>query len=194
MYASPGLDYAVAQVYARLQPIASRGCPTVLLLQVVAVSEPQQVSWQGPRWILAAACLTLKGGRTEWLIEKATELGAYAVLPLITERSQTGTTKSKFKSLSSKASKGSNAASESGDEFNSGRLQRLALAATKQSLRPHALQLLPAQHLQDILPTLQQSPVSLVGTVGAPPVLHVLQQARQQQQQHQHTEPIDGIW
>ncbi|WIA32882.1 hypothetical protein OEZ86_006056 [Tetradesmus obliquus] len=72
---------------------------------VIATSAPAAVPWQGPQWVVAAACLTLKGGRTDWLIEKATELGAYALLPLVTERSQTGTTKSKFKSLSSKGSK-----------------------------------------------------------------------------------------
>lgn len=146
---------------------------------MVAVAEPQQIEWQGPKWTLAAACLTLKGGRTDWLIEKATELGAYAVLPLITERSQNGTTQTKFRSISNKA-----AAVPDGD-FQESRLQRLALAATKQSLRAHALQLLPAQPLSELLPTLQQSPVSLVGTAGAMPVMHVLQQAYVQQQQQQ---------
>ncbi|KAF6251642.1 ribosomal RNA small subunit methyltransferase E [Scenedesmus sp. NREL 46B-D3] len=116
------------------------------------------VPWQGPQWVVAAACLTLKGGRTDWLIEKATELGAYALLPLVTQRSQTGTTKSKFN-----------------------RLQRLALAATKQSLRAHGLQLLPVMQLSQLLPELQQAAVSLVATAGAPPVLQVLRQAAQQQ-------------
>ncbi|GFR40989.1 hypothetical protein Agub_g1654 [Astrephomene gubernaculifera] len=44
--------------------------------------------WRGPRWVLAVACTTLKGGRAEWLVEKAAELGAAALLPLVTERSQ----------------------------------------------------------------------------------------------------------
>lgn len=177
-----------------MKQMSSSTAPCIfrLLLQVVAVSEIQQVSWQGPKWILAAACLTLKGGRTDWLIEKATELGAYAVLPLITDRTQTGTSKSKFKSISSKASSGSSTTVVAADEFQSGRLQRLALAATKQSLRAHALQLLPVQHLQDMLPALQQSPVSLVGTVGAPPALQVLQQAAQQQLQQ--AKPTDMSW
>jgi 16S rRNA (uracil1498-N3)-methyltransferase len=130
---------------------------------------------------VAAACLTLKGGRTDWLIEKATELGAHALLPLVTERSQTGTTKSKFKSLSSKGSKQAAAAADDGD-FQPSRLQRLALAATKQSLRAHGLQLLPVMQLSQLLPELKQAPVSLVATAGAPPVLQVLQQAAQQQE------------
>lgn len=157
-------------------------CPSVL--QVVATSGPCLSPWQGPKWVVAAACLTLKGGRADWLVEKATELGAFALLPLVTERSHTGTTKSKFKSLSSKGSKAA-AAEECPEDFQPSRLQRLALAATKQSLRAHALQLLPVTALSDLLPQLQQSPVSLVATAGAPPALHVLQEAAQQWQQSQ---------
>jgi hypothetical protein len=107
------------------------------------------------------------------------------VLPLVTERSNTGTTKSKFRSLSNKGSnKGSNRAAEKSaadGDFQPSRLQRLALAATKQSLRAHGLQLLPVMQLSGLLPDLQQSPVSLVATAGAPPVLEVLQQAALQQ-------------
>lgn len=170
-------------VYGACHPgVVSSRQRCCLLLQVTTLSEPQLVPWYGPQWVVAAACLTLKGGRTDWLIEKATELGAYAVLPLITERSQTGTTKSKFKAISSKASTGSRQAVHVEDDFQPGRLQRLALAATKQSLRAHTLQLLPAQHLSDLLPSLQRSRISLVATAGAPPVLQVLQQAHQQQQ------------
>ena len=31
----------------------------------------------------------LKGGRADWLVEKATELGAWALRPLLTHRSRT---------------------------------------------------------------------------------------------------------
>lgn len=150
--------------------------------------------WQGPQWVVAAACLTLKGGRTDWLIEKATELGAYALLPLVTERSRTGTTKSKFKSLSSKGSKQAAAAAAvaDGDDFQPSRLQRLALAATKQSLRAHGLQLLPVTQLSELLPQLQQAPVSLVASAGGPPVLQALQQAGLQQ--HMADSPASNLW
>jgi 16S rRNA U1498 N3-methylase RsmE len=96
------------------------------------------------------------------------------------ERSQTGTTKSKFKALSSKGSKQAAAADGDGD-FQPSRLQRLTLAATKQSLRAHGLQLLSVMQLSALLQELKQAPVSLVATAGAPPVLQVLQQAAQQQ-------------
>lgn len=160
----------------RLSPTRLHCCCDV---QVIATAAPQLVPETGPQWVLAAACLTLKGGRTDWLIEKATELGAHSVLPLITERSQTGTTRSKFKSMSAKASSSSSSSSE---EFHPSRLERLAVAASKQSLRAHALQLQPAVALQDLVPLLQQSPVSLVAVAGAPSALQVLQQLRQHHQ------------
>ena len=46
-----------------------------------------QVAWQGPKWELAVACGTLQSGRTDWLIEKCTELGAWSFRPVLTERS-----------------------------------------------------------------------------------------------------------
>jgi 16S rRNA (uracil1498-N3)-methyltransferase len=45
-----------------------------------------QVPPPAPNWVLAAACTTLKGGRADWLVEKATELGAGELIPLITTR------------------------------------------------------------------------------------------------------------
>lgn len=46
-----------------------------------------QVPWQGPKWEIVAACYSLKGGRADFLMEKAAELGAYAVRPILTVRS-----------------------------------------------------------------------------------------------------------
>jgi 16S rRNA (uracil1498-N3)-methyltransferase len=147
--------------------------------------------------VVAAACLTLKGGRTDWLVEKATELGAHSLLPLITARSQAGTNKDKFKALTNKAGQQKrqrssaddlDGSSSSSSEFQASRLERLAIAATKQSLRAHGLQVQPAMSLEALLPQLQSAPVSLVAMAGAPPVLQVLQEHwqhthRQQQQQ-----------
>jgi 16S rRNA (uracil1498-N3)-methyltransferase len=158
--------------------------------------------------VVAAACLTLKGGRTDWLVEKATELGAHSLLPLITARSQAGTNKDKFKALATKAGQQKRQRSSTDDwegssgsgssEFQASRLERLAIAATKQSLRAHGLQVQPATSLQALLPQLQAAPVSLVAMAGAPPVLQVLQehwqhttkqQQQQQQQQQQDSQP-----
>eukprot|EP00877_Chromochloris_zofingiensis_P002754 jgi/Chrzof1/1247/Cz01g46070.t1 len=136
---------------------------------VTLTDAPKIIPWEGPEWVVAVGCLTLKGGRTDWLVEKCTELGARAVIPLITQRSQTAN-KNKFKT--SVGSKSSGVP----DDYNAGRLERLAVAATKQSLRVHGLQLHPPTALNDVLPALSSASVSLLATAGAPPVLHQLQQ------------------
>lgn len=138
-------------------------------VQVTLTDAPKIIPWEGPEWVVAVGCLTLKGGRTDWLVEKCTELGARAVIPLITQRSQTAN-KNKFKT--SVGSKSSGVP----DDYNAGRLERLAVAATKQSLRVHGLQLHPPTALNDVLPALSSASVSLLATAGAPPVLHQLQQ------------------
>lgn len=46
-----------------------------------------QVPWQGSKWEIVAACYSLKGGRADFLMEKAAELGAFAVRPILTVRS-----------------------------------------------------------------------------------------------------------
>ena len=46
-----------------------------------------QYPWQGPKWELMAACFSLKGGRADFLVEKAAELGAYSLRPILTVRS-----------------------------------------------------------------------------------------------------------
>lgn len=58
--------------------------------QVHALEAPVQHPWVGPRWVLAVGCTTLKGSRADWLVEKATELGAAEIVPLVTQRSQVG--------------------------------------------------------------------------------------------------------
>ena len=46
-----------------------------------------QVPWEGPKWEVVAACFSLKGGRSDFLVEKAAELGAFALRPILTVRS-----------------------------------------------------------------------------------------------------------
>ena len=46
-----------------------------------------QVPFEGPRWEVAVACTTLAASRSDWLVEKCAELGAFALRPLITARS-----------------------------------------------------------------------------------------------------------
>lgn len=54
---------------------------------VAALEPPRQLAPAGSQWTLCAACGALKGGRADWLVEKCTELGAAAFVPLLTARS-----------------------------------------------------------------------------------------------------------
>ncbi|KAJ9525377.1 hypothetical protein QJQ45_003219 [Haematococcus lacustris] len=127
---------------------------------------------QGLRCVLAVACTTLKGGRAEWLVEKATELGAVELVPLVTARSQpvggldSARTRNKY---------GRADAATPGDEvFSAGRLERVAIAATKQSLRTHALVLAQPQPLPAFMPRVKSSARCLVAVAGAPPLHNAL--------------------
>lgn len=69
------LQPAGCQAQAPLAPLAPpRGCIT-------------QVPLRGWQWEVACACGSLKGGRSDWLVEKAAELGAASLTPLLTQRS-----------------------------------------------------------------------------------------------------------
>jgi 16S rRNA (uracil1498-N3)-methyltransferase len=99
----------------------------------------------------------LKGGRVDWLVEKCTELGATRFVPLLTERSNVMS------------------------DGRSDRLERVALAAAKQCLRPHALQMDPPTPLQSFLEEVRAAPLALVGAAGAPALKVVLQQYKYSQ-------------
>jgi hypothetical protein len=102
-------------------------------------------------------------------------------VPLITERSQSGSGRAKFKTGKGAAAGGAAAAAaaaaaaEAAADFRpAGRLERLAAAAMKQAQRAHALELAPPVALQQLLPRLRAAPLSLVATGGAPPALRQL--------------------
>lgn len=46
--------------------------------------------WKGPKILLAVGCCSLKGGRADMLVEKATELGAWGLIPVLSSRSSVG--------------------------------------------------------------------------------------------------------
>ncbi|MEW5309925.1 MAG: hypothetical protein WDW38_001766 [Sanguina aurantia] len=143
---------------------------------VYTLAQPVYHAWQGPAWVVAVGCTTLKGSRCEWLVEKSTELGAHGLIPFTTERSQ-GLSKNKFKT-------GKN--SDDVEEFQMGRLQRVAVAATKQSLRTHGLHLHPVTALPLVsqLKAFKEAAgprglsLGLVAVAGAPPLHEVLEQFR----------------
>ena len=91
------------------------------------------------KWDVVVACAGIKGGRSDWLVEKLTELNGRKLVPLLTSRS------GKIGSASSGSGVGtggkrSKRRNDQEDEEETGkelRWQRVALAASKQSLRAH---------------------------------------------------------
>jgi RsmE family RNA methyltransferase len=136
-------------------------------LQVVACGPVLNVPWEGPKLELVVACGSLKGGRSDWLIEKATELHAYAFTPLLTDHSSSmgGTRISKNQS----------------DASNAGRLarwQRVATAALKQSCRVHSMKLPAHEHIwtvDEAAKVISSGTPALVAVQGGVPVLTALQ-------------------
>ncbi|ACO70233.1 predicted protein [Micromonas commoda] len=120
---------------------------------VAAVGEVRRVPFAGPKWDVAVACGSLKGGRADWLVEKCSELGASSLVPLLTERS------------------GSVGGS------SEGRWERVAAAAMKQSLRNHRLVVHPALTTTQLCEMVRRAPVALLCAAGAPPLREVMSMA-----------------
>jgi len=119
---------------------------------VEAIEAARSAPWEGPRWQVAVACGTLKGGRADWLVEKCTELGAGSFIPILTERSPEVT------------------------EGRSNRLDRVALAAAKQCLRTHALEVVQPTPLSVLLNEVRDAPLALLAAAGAPDLPAMMQQ------------------
>lgn len=123
---------------------------------IVALENPQLISANTTQWHVFAAFGTLKGGRSDWLIEKCTELGASSVTPLLTERSP---------SIS---------------ENRVDRLQRVILAAAKQCQRLHEMTLKPPLKVGGLLPIVSQSKLSFIAAAEATPILNALAQSQRE--------------
>ncbi|KAM0046208.1 putative 16S rRNA (uracil(1498)-N(3))-methyltransferase [Helianthus debilis subsp. tardiflorus] len=117
---------------------------------IVALENPKLVSTNTTQWHVYAAFGTLKGGRSDWLLEKCTELGASSVTPLLTERSP---------SIS---------------DNRVDRLQRVIFAAAKQCQRLHEMALNPPLKVGGLLPIVSQSKLSFIAAAEATPVLNAL--------------------
>jgi 16S rRNA (uracil1498-N3)-methyltransferase len=69
-------------------------------------SPPRHIALPHWKWELYVACGSLKGGRGDWLVEKASELGAHMFVPLLTARSSVlGSTGKKNKQQTMKKKK-----------------------------------------------------------------------------------------
>ncbi len=172
---------------------------------------------RGWQWEVACACGSLKGGRSDWLVEKAAELGAASLTPLLTQRSPSigsggdderpaaqgskragrrrGAAASGWNGamvpvhwwagrpsrdlkvrtpnvcFSSHAGGGDDADGEAAASGREGRWARVATAAMKQCLRPHALVINPPTSVEQLCQRIKAADAALVG-VGpdAPPL------------------------
>lgn len=123
-------------------------------LEFVALEDLKLVVPQSMPWHVYAAFGTLKGGRADWLVEKCTELGAGSLTPLLTERSSV--------------------ISENRVE----RLQRVNLAAAKQSQRLHEMKLNPPLKVDGLLPLVAHSKNSFIAIAEATPLIIALNTSR----------------
>lgn len=138
----------------------------------------QPAGWQ---WVAAVACGSLKGGRSDWLVEKLAELGAAALLPLRTERSPAigGGEAGLLPVSGGKQRAGARPERRGGGEEEAGssgredRWARVAAAAMKQCLRPHAMAVLPPADVGQLCQRIREADAAFVGVAGAPPLAQV---------------------
>lgn len=141
----------------------------------------------GWQWDVACACGSLKGGRSDWLVEKAAELGAAALTPLLTQRSPTvGSSGGEDERPAAAARSSRRAGRRRGDDAGGddgeatdaagsgreGRWARVATAAMKQCLRPHALELRPPCTVEQLCERIRAADAALVGVGPSAPPLH----------------------
>jgi 16S rRNA U1498 N3-methylase RsmE len=125
-------------------------------LQVAASGTLRRVPKTTPQLDLIVACGMLKGGRSDWLVEKAVELGASTLTPLSTQR-----------------------APNLGASNSSGRLdrwERVAKAALKQSLRCHGMQVEEQIRVEEVVQRIKEGAIALLAAEGGRNVVACLRQ------------------
>lgn len=140
----------------RLMETTAKGNEAVV--EVEAMIEDELGS--GMDWEVVAAFGGLKGGRGDWLVEKAAELGARTLTPLLTERSAA-------------IGKGEGSGRES-------RWGRVAHAASKQSLRACGLIVNAPTDVAELCAEIERdgsSRLTLLAAAGAPPIGDVVRAA-----------------
>lgn len=151
---APGSPVEVCDLRGTLATamLTSGGLGRGAAASVALTAPPRPAARAGVPWTLAVAGASsgLAGGRGDWLVEKAGELGAAALVPLETARAK----------------------GRAGGR--DGRWGRLAIAAAKQSLNAHAVAVEEPAGLPAALARAAASPLALVAAAGAPPVAAVL--------------------
>ena len=136
----------------------------------IALTNVARTTFAGPKWSLVVACGGLKGGRADWLVEKAAELGAHKLIPLTTERSAIIGSASREPKKKAKKNNEETAGRE-------GRWSRVASAASKQCLRAHTLEITQPISVQELITQIRESEkgVVLLCAAGAPALRVVLE-------------------
>lgn len=121
-------DGAGRVVQCQVSIVSQRGGVTVAPLHA-----PVSFAWEGPAWdVYVGGLAGLPASRSDWLVEKVCELGARSLTPLLCDH-------------------GSSSSGGAGEAESRARWGRLAVAASKQSLRLHGLALRPAEPLSRVL-------------------------------------------
>ncbi len=113
-------------------------------------------AFEPPRAMLSLAAAIIKGPRMDFMVEKAAELGAVELWPLVCAR---------------------------GVVRNPGaeriaRWRRLALAAAKQSLTPRAMEIKPPVGLSDLSSAVPENTLAVICTMSAEPLGAVIRRFR----------------
>lgn len=150
----PGAEVALfdergAEYAGKIKSFAARHA----VIEIAAATRAQAEATAG--LILAAA--VIKGPRMDFLVEKAAELGATELWPVLSARG---------------------VVREVGGE-RLARWRRLATAAAKQSLAPRATEIAAPLTLEDLIRRLNGGRLCVVLSAGAPPLGAILREARQ---------------
>ncbi|PRW58851.1 ribosomal RNA small subunit methyltransferase E [Chlorella sorokiniana] len=154
---------------------------------VHTVAAPEQVALRGWQWEVACACGSLKGGRSDWLVEKAAELGAASLTPLLTQRSPSIGSGGDDERPAAQGGKRAGRRRGGGDDEDGeaaasgreGRWARVATAAMKQCLRPYALVIHPPTSVEQLCQRIQAADAALVGVGPDAPALQAVAAALQ---------------
>lgn len=161
-------DGAGAIALAEISALDKKGAMLRLIENPIII--PKE-TWE---WTIAVACGSLKGGRADWLVEKAAELGAASLQPLLTVRSPTiaGSDRAAEKGAKSGGRKKLKGQEEQEHEESGreGRWHRVAAAAMKQSLRARAMRIEVPCSVGELCEGLAGKDIAFIGTEGAPPI------------------------
>ena len=135
-------------------------------LTITLTTPPALAPWAGPAWVLAVAAGggLSRGGRDDWMVEKAVELGAAGVWPLGTARAPW------------RGGDGGGGGGGGSDGPIPPRWARVARSAVKQSLRAHGLTWTAPAPVDGpvVAAAVAAAPLALVAAAGAPPLAAVL--------------------